>query len=147
MRSVREGQSAKSGILFTNTSTFIISGDPEVRCGSEDISLHFASAKPFMGKIFVKVQKIFLDSGGAEIQNTRNIVQGHVNEAECVQQGDSRTTQSFTIRFDSCGVRRQREVSTEEPHSISCLNQSESFHFAHYLAILTARRVREMKRR
>ncbi|KAF8363619.1 cut-4, partial [Pristionchus pacificus] len=67
-----------------------ILGDPEVRCGSEDISLHFASAKPFMGKIFVK---------------------GHVNEAECVQQGDSRTTQSFTIRFDSCGVRRQREIN------------------------------------
>ncbi|GMR36256.1 hypothetical protein PMAYCL1PPCAC_06451, partial [Pristionchus mayeri] len=67
-----------------------ILGDPEVRCGSEDISLHFATAKPFMGKIFVK---------------------GHVTEGECVQQGDSRSTQSFTIRFDSCGVRRQREIN------------------------------------
>ncbi|CAJ0606677.1 unnamed protein product [Cylicocyclus nassatus] len=65
-------------------------GEPEVQCGSDSISLLFNSRNPFTGKVFVK---------------------GYVADGECVMMGDSKTSHRFTVKHDSCGVRRQREVN------------------------------------
>ncbi|KAL6735191.1 hypothetical protein Aduo_005655 [Ancylostoma duodenale] len=65
-------------------------GEPEVQCGSDSISLLFNSRNPFTGKVFVK---------------------GFVSDSECVMMGDNKNSHRFTVKHDSCGVRRQREVN------------------------------------
>uniref|UniRef100_A0A158PBP0 ZP domain-containing protein n=1 Tax=Angiostrongylus cantonensis TaxID=6313 RepID=A0A158PBP0_ANGCA len=65
---------------------FRILGEPEVQCGSDSITLLFNARNPFSGKIFVKV-------------------------SDCVMMGNMKLNHRFTVKHESCGVRRQREVN------------------------------------
>ncbi|KIH63351.1 hypothetical protein ANCDUO_06347, partial [Ancylostoma duodenale] len=75
---------------FLCTVRWLGQREPEVQCGSDSISLLFNSRNPFTGKVFVK---------------------GFVSDSECVMMGDNKNSHRFTVKHDSCGVRRQREVN------------------------------------
>ncbi|ETN74246.1 hypothetical protein NECAME_04111 [Necator americanus] len=77
-------------------------GEPEVQCGSDSISLLFNSRNPFTGKVFVK---------------------GFVSDSDCVMMGDNKNTHRFTVKHNSCGVRRQREIfitKVDRAYRLSC---------------------------
>ncbi|CAO4365190.1 unnamed protein product [Caenorhabditis nigoni] len=65
-------------------------GEPEVVCETSSISLLFKTRNSFNGKVFVK---------------------GYVSEPSCMSVGDGKTAHRFSVRHDSCGVRRQREIN------------------------------------
>ncbi|KJH48239.1 zona pellucida-like domain protein [Dictyocaulus viviparus] len=84
-------------------------GEPEVQCGSDSISLLFNARNPFAGKVFVKA-RVPLVFVLWRIGVQANEFQGFVADSDCVMMGNHKLNHRFTIKHDSCGVRRQREA-------------------------------------
>uniref|UniRef100_A0A7E4URW3 Peptidase A1 domain-containing protein n=1 Tax=Panagrellus redivivus TaxID=6233 RepID=A0A7E4URW3_PANRE len=66
-------------------------GDPTINCLSDSITIDFKAAKPFGGRVFVK---------------------GYSKDTNCNIVGDGNDGFSFSIGFDTCGLRRTRELNS-----------------------------------
>jgi len=66
-----------------------VEGAPEIECGATTISVVFRTKKAFDGHVFVK---------------------GRFDQTQCIAAGAGQENGKLELRFDSCGVKRERTV-------------------------------------
>ncbi|CAD5223458.1 unnamed protein product [Bursaphelenchus okinawaensis] len=64
--------------------------EPVVTCGAESVSIDFTTSREFSGRIFVK---------------------GYSQDTSCSLNGSGAKIHGFSINFDQCGLRRNREMN------------------------------------